>query len=113
MTARKLDGAALAKTMRAETAAEVEKITAAGGRRPGLDVILVGENPSSAAYVASKDRACEEAGLRSIIHDEPANLSTQDLLALVERLNVDPEVDGILVQLPLPAQRNGTGISGR
>ncbi len=104
MTARKLDGAALAKTLRAEAAVEVENIVAGGGRRPGLDVILVGENPASAVYVASKDRACEEAGLRSAVHREPADLTTQDLLTLVEKLNNDPEVDGILVQLPLPGQ---------
>ena len=104
MTARKLDGTALAKTLRTEAAAEVEKIIAAGGRRPGLDVVLVGENSASAVYVASKDRACEEAGFRSAIHREPPGMSTRDLLALVEKLNANPEVDGILVQLPLPEQ---------
>ena len=104
MSARKLDGTALAKTLRAEAVAEVEQILAAGGRRPGLDVVLVGENPASAVYVASKDRACDEAGFRSVIHREPADLDTQDLLARVEELNADPEVDGILVQLPLPDQ---------
>ena len=103
MTARKLDGAALARTLRAEVTAEVQQIEKAGGPAPGLDVILVGEDPASAVYVANKGKACEEAGIRSTIHRENADLDTATLLARVEALNADPQVDGILVQLPLPS----------
>jgi methylenetetrahydrofolate dehydrogenase (NADP+)/methenyltetrahydrofolate cyclohydrolase len=103
MAARKLDGAALARTLRGEVAAEVQQITAAGGPPPGLDVILVGEDPASAVYVRNKGKACEEAGIRSTIHRESPDLDTETLLGKVEALNADPTVDGILVQLPLPA----------
>ncbi len=103
MTARKLDGAALARTLRDEVTAEVKQLTAAGRPAPGLDVILVGEDAASAVYVANKGRACQEAGIRSTIHREDASLDTAALLRRVEALNSDPDVDGILVQLPLPA----------
>ncbi|HVK10986.1 MAG TPA: bifunctional 5,10-methylenetetrahydrofolate dehydrogenase/5,10-methenyltetrahydrofolate cyclohydrolase [Gemmataceae bacterium] len=102
MSAIKLDGQALAKTLRAETAAAVAKHVAAGGRAPGLAAVLVGDNPASEVYVRNKRTACEDAGMASWLHRLPADASQQQLLDLVARLNADPAVSGILVQLPLP-----------
>jgi methylenetetrahydrofolate dehydrogenase (NADP+)/methenyltetrahydrofolate cyclohydrolase len=104
VTARIIDGKAAAATLRAAVGSEVERFRAAIGRVPGLAVVLVGENPASAVYVRSKGKATREAGLASFEHKLPADTSEADLLALVERLNADPAVDGILVQLPLPRQ---------
>lgn len=105
MTARVIDGAALAKTLRAEMAEEV-KALAARGRRPGLAAVLVGDDPASQSYVKSKGKACEEAGMLSRTILLPATTPEEELLALLDRLNVDPEIHGILVQLPLPRQIN-------
>jgi len=102
VSAIKLDGQALAKTLRAETAAAVAKHVAAGGRAPGLAAVLVGDNPASEVYVRNKRTACEDAGMASWLHRLPADASQQQLLDLVARLNADPAVSGILVQLPLP-----------
>ena len=104
MTARIIDGKAAAATLRAAVGSEVERFRAAIGRVPGLAVVLVGEDPASAVYVRSKGKATREAGMASFEHKLPADTSEADLLALVERLNADPVVDGILVQLPLPPQ---------
>ena len=104
MTARIIDGKAAAATLRAAVGSEVERFRAAIGRAPGLAVVLVGEDPASAVYVRSKGKATREAGMASFEHKLPADTSEADLLALVERLNADPVVDGILVQLPLPPQ---------
>ena len=104
MTARIIDGKAAAATLRAAVGSEVERFRAAIGRVPGLAVVLVGEDPASAVYVRSKGKATREAGMASFEHKLPADTSEADLLALVERLNADPAVDGILVQLPLPPQ---------
>jgi methylenetetrahydrofolate dehydrogenase (NADP+)/methenyltetrahydrofolate cyclohydrolase len=104
VTARIIDGKAAAATLRAAVGSEVERFRAAIGRVPGLAVVLVGENPASAVYVRSKGKATREAGMASFEHKLPADTSEADLLALVERLNADPAVDGILVQLPLPPQ---------
>jgi len=103
MTARILDGKALAETVRAEVRAGVEQLRERTGRVPGLDVVLVGDDPASAIYTRSKEKACSEVGMRGKLHVLPASTSEADLRALVRRLNEDPEVDGILVQLPLPA----------
>lgn len=103
MSAIILDGNKVASDIRAEVAAEVKFLTAAG-LRPGLAVILVGENPASEIYVRGKVKSCEEVGIHSEKHTPPANISTQQLLELVEDLNRRDEIDGILVQLPLPAQ---------
>jgi methylenetetrahydrofolate dehydrogenase (NADP+)/methenyltetrahydrofolate cyclohydrolase len=103
MTARLIDGKAAAASLRANVAAEVAKFHAATGRSPGLAVVLVGEDPASAVYVRSKGKATVEAGMQSFEHRLSADVSEGELLALVERLNMDPRVDGILVQLPLPA----------
>jgi methylenetetrahydrofolate dehydrogenase (NADP+) / methenyltetrahydrofolate cyclohydrolase len=102
MTAEIIDGKATAAELRqkvAEVGAEFRQKT---GRAPGLAVVLVGEHPPSAAYVRSKVKATLEAGLESFEHKIPAAATTEELLALVDRLNADPKVDGILVQLPLP-----------
>ncbi len=101
MTARIIDGVALAKTIRGEVAAEVAKMKG-NGRKPGLAAVLVGEDPASAVYVRSKGRACEEAGMHSVTIRLPAETSEAELLATVDRLNDDPAIHGILVQLPLP-----------
>ncbi len=104
MTARLLDGKALAARMQSEIAAAVGQLTAAGGPRPGLATVLVGDDPASHVYVRNKRKACEQAGMTSFHHELPATASQAELLALVERLNRDPSVHGILVQLPLPKQ---------
>lgn len=103
MTARILDGLKIRDQIFAELKAEVAGL-AAQGVRPGLAAVLAGENPASQLYVKSKIAACEELGLASALHTPPASVSTEELLALVEDLNRDDHVDGILVQLPLPAQ---------
>jgi len=102
VTARIIDGKAAAATLRAAVGAEVDRFRAAAGRAPGLAVVLVGEDPASAVYVRSKGKATLEAGMQSFEHRLDADTSEADLLALVDRLNADPAVDGILVQLPLP-----------
>ena len=102
MTARVIDGKAAAATLRAEAAIEVAKFRVATGRAPGLAVVLVGEDPASAVYVRNKGKATVEAGMESFEHKLSADTSEAELLALVDRLNGDSTVDGILVQLPLP-----------
>ncbi len=104
MSATIIDGKAIAANLRRNIGAEVEAMVARGGRRPGLAVVLVGEDPASQVYVRSKGTATREAGMLSIEHKLPAETSEPDLLALIARLNGDPTVDGILVQLPLPGQ---------
>ena len=103
MTARLIDGKAAAAELRAKVAVEVAKFRVAAGRAPGLAVVLVGEDPASAVYVRSKGRATAEAGMQGFEHKRPAEISETELLELVERLNADEAVDGILVQLPLPS----------
>ena len=98
MSARIIDGKSIAAALRARIGAEVARLPAP----PGLAVVLVGEDPASAVYVRNKGTATREAGMRSIEHRLPADASQAALLALVAQLNADPEVDGILVQLPLP-----------
>ena len=97
-----IDGKALAATIRAEVKAAVGALIARGGRPPGLAVVLVGHDPASEVYVRNKARQTIEAGMRSFEHKLPETASEQELLDLVARLNADPDVDGILVQLPLP-----------
>ena len=104
MTVRLIDGKAAAATLRARVAGVVHRFLAATGRAPGLAVVLVGEDPASSVYVRAKGKATIEAGMQSFEHKLPADTSEADLLALVDQLNADPAVDGILVQLPLPAQ---------
>jgi len=112
MTARILDGRALAQTMQAEIAAEVAEQVGRGGPRPGLAAVQVGDNDASSRYVRGKIEACERAGLASFPYRLPADTTEPQLLNLVERLNCEPDVHGILVQLPLPPQIDeGTIIS--
>jgi methylenetetrahydrofolate dehydrogenase (NADP+) / methenyltetrahydrofolate cyclohydrolase len=103
MTARVLDGTKIRDQVFADLQAEIRRL-AASGIRPGLAAVLVGENPASQLYVKSKIAACEQLGLASWMHTPPASSTTDDLLKLVDQLNRDDAVDGILVQLPLPAQ---------
>jgi methylenetetrahydrofolate dehydrogenase (NADP+)/methenyltetrahydrofolate cyclohydrolase len=100
---RILDGRPIAAALRAEVAAGVRDLVARGLRPPGLTAILVGENPASQVYVGSKIKACAEAGLVSRTLRLPATTGEEELLAIVDQENADPAVDGILVQLPLPA----------
>jgi methylenetetrahydrofolate dehydrogenase (NADP+)/methenyltetrahydrofolate cyclohydrolase len=112
MTARILDGTAIARSIRAEVGAEVAKL-AAQGRKPGLAAVLVGEDPASAVYVRSKGKACEEAGMHSVTLRLPASTSEAELLDTVDRLNADSEIHGILVQLPLPKHINSERVLRR
>ena len=101
MTAQLIDGLALAKATRADVATRAAALTAQG-RRPGLAVVLVGDNPASQVYVRNKVKACEEAGIHSVLEKYEASMTEAELLARVEALNNDPSIHGILVQLPLP-----------
>ncbi|NEG61503.1 bifunctional methylenetetrahydrofolate dehydrogenase/methenyltetrahydrofolate cyclohydrolase FolD [Pantoea agglomerans] len=103
MAAKIIDGKTIAQQVRVEVAEKVKQRLAAGKRSPGLAVVLVGENPASQIYVASKRRACEEVGFHSRSYDLPATTREAELLELIDALNQDDEIDGILVQLPLPA----------
>jgi methylenetetrahydrofolate dehydrogenase (NADP+)/methenyltetrahydrofolate cyclohydrolase len=104
MAATLLDGKALAQTMRAEIAARAAEFTRTHGRKPGLAAVLVGDNPASQVYVRNKRKACQEVGLESWLHQLPERTTQAELLDLIARLNIDPDVHGILVQLPLPKQ---------
>jgi methylenetetrahydrofolate dehydrogenase (NADP+) / methenyltetrahydrofolate cyclohydrolase len=101
--ARIIDGNKIASEIRTEVAAEVQQMTAAR-MRPGLAVVLVGHNPASAVYVRGKVKACEEVGIYSEKHTPAESVSTEELRALIRDLNLRDEIDGILVQLPLPSQ---------
>ena len=101
MSASIIDGKQIAADIKQEVAQDAEALIA-GGITPGLATVLVGEDPASQTYVGMKRRDCEELGMKSISEEHPATMRQEELLALVERLNGDPEVHGILVQLPLP-----------
>ncbi|USD64514.1 bifunctional methylenetetrahydrofolate dehydrogenase/methenyltetrahydrofolate cyclohydrolase FolD [Vibrio sp. SCSIO 43136] len=113
MTAQNIDGKLISQTVRSEVAARVKARLDAGLRAPGLAVVLVGEDPASQVYVGSKRRACEEVGFISKSFDLPATSTEEELLALVDELNNDAEIDGILVQLPLPAGIDSTKVLER
>jgi methylenetetrahydrofolate dehydrogenase (NADP+)/methenyltetrahydrofolate cyclohydrolase len=104
MTAKRLDGKSLAATMRREMEAEVAARVARGQKPPGLAAVLVGDDPASHTYVRNKRKSCDEIGLANWLHHLPADTTEYQLLSLVESLNADPAVHGILVQLPLPKQ---------
>ncbi len=110
MTAKRIDGKAAAQTIRDRVAALVPEFERTAGRPPGLATVLVGEDPASAVYVRSKNRATAEAGMVSFAHNLPTTISEDELLQLVIALNADERVDGILVQLPLPPQINATRV---
>lgn len=110
MTAQIIDGKLISQTVRSEVGARVKARVEAGLRAPGLAVVLVGQDPASQVYVGSKRRACEEVGFVSKSYDLPTTTSESELLNLIDELNQDPEIDGILVQLPLPAGMDSTKI---
>lgn len=103
MTAQLIDGKTIAAEIRRNLHSRIEARIARGLRAPGLAVILVGDNAASEVYVRNKRKGCEEAGIISSAHDLPTETRQDDLLALIDALNADPHIDGILVQLPLPA----------
>ncbi|MGM0412116.1 MAG: bifunctional methylenetetrahydrofolate dehydrogenase/methenyltetrahydrofolate cyclohydrolase FolD [Pseudomonadota bacterium] len=106
MTASIIDGRQVAAEVRAGVAKRVDERAAEGHRAPGLAVVLVGSDPASSIYVRNKRRACDEAGIRSFSFDLDADTPQHELLERIDALNADPEVDGILVQLPLPDHIN-------
>ena len=106
MPAQKIDGVLIAKHIRQHVASQVEAITSSGRRAPGLAVVLVGSDSASHVYVNKKRKACEEVGFVSKSYDLPATTSQRSLLDIIDQLNIDDEIDGILVQLPLPAGLN-------
>ena len=113
MSARIIDGKAIAAELRADVATETQRLTAAHGLQPGLAVVLVGDNAASKSYVASKSRAVIEAGMRPFDHHLAADVSENELIALVQKLNADPAVHGILVQMPLPPQIDAARVIAR
>ena len=102
MTAKLIDGKALAATLKAEISEKIKAAVANGHRRPGLAVILIGEDPASAVYVRNKRQACEQVGILSTYHHFSVDIEEKELIELIDRLNHDQSVDGILLQLPLP-----------
>jgi len=110
VSATVLDGKSLAQQIRAEIGDQVADFTRKGGAIPCLAAVLVGEDPGSQVYVRNKEKACKKAGMRSLLHLLPAETTTGELLDLVARLNADRSVHGILVQLPLPSQIDGTRV---
>jgi len=113
MGATIIDGKAVARRVRAEVAADVEAFVAETGVRPGLATVLVGDDPASAIYVAGKQRACEEVGIVGFDHRLPADTAQEDLAALLDELNADEAVSGILLQLPVPDQIDGGAMTAR
>jgi methylenetetrahydrofolate dehydrogenase (NADP+)/methenyltetrahydrofolate cyclohydrolase len=113
MTAKIIDGKAIAADITREVRAETDAFERRGLRRPGLAVVMVGDNAASAVYVRNKRRACQQTGIVSAAHDLPASTTTEQLLALIDALNADPAIDGILVQLPLPAHVEATAVLER
>ncbi|MGO1395523.1 MAG: bifunctional methylenetetrahydrofolate dehydrogenase/methenyltetrahydrofolate cyclohydrolase FolD [Halomonas sp.] len=113
MTAQLIDGKAIAASVRQQVAEKIAARRQAGGRAPGLAVIVVGDDPASQVYVNNKHRACEQAGIVSFQHALPSTTSQLDLEVLVDQLNNDPAVDGILVQLPLPKHMDANPILER
>ncbi|HVC02201.1 MAG TPA: bifunctional methylenetetrahydrofolate dehydrogenase/methenyltetrahydrofolate cyclohydrolase FolD [Steroidobacteraceae bacterium] len=109
-TARLLDGKAVAAKVRAQVKTRAAAFAARHGRAPGLSVVQIGADPASSVYVRNKRKACEETGIRSFAYDLPAGVGREEMLRLVERLNRDAAVDGILIQLPLPAGLDATEI---
>jgi methylenetetrahydrofolate dehydrogenase (NADP+) / methenyltetrahydrofolate cyclohydrolase len=113
MAAQIIDGKAVAQATRGQVALRVQQRLAAGKRAPGLAVVLVGADPASQVYVGSKRKACEEVGFASFSYDLPADTKQQQLFDLIDKLNADTSIDGILVQLPLPAGLDASAILER
>ncbi|QEH17566.1 bifunctional methylenetetrahydrofolate dehydrogenase/methenyltetrahydrofolate cyclohydrolase FolD [Histophilus somni] len=110
MPAQIISGTELSKNIKFNVAEKIQHYLQQGKRAPGLAVILVGADPASQVYVGSKRRSCEELGIYSKSYDLPAETTEQELLTLIEQLNQDPQIDGILVQLPLPEKINSTKV---
>lgn len=110
MSAKILDGKNLAAQLHSEVAAGVSARLAKGLRAPGLAVVIVGEDPASKIYVGKKRKTCEAVGVKSVAYDLPKETPETELLKLIDKLNADPEIDGILVQLPLPAHINSNRV---
>ena len=113
MSARILDGKGIADSLLDELAARVEARVAAGKMRPGLAVVLVGEDPASAVYVRNKRKACKKVGIKAYDYDLTADTSDEAIAALIDKLNADPKIHGILLQLPLPGNRDGSELIHR
>ncbi|HUA25923.1 MAG TPA: bifunctional methylenetetrahydrofolate dehydrogenase/methenyltetrahydrofolate cyclohydrolase FolD [Steroidobacteraceae bacterium] len=113
MTAQLIDGRKLAAEVKNQVRTKIELALARGGRRPSLAVVKVGNDPASEVYVRNKRKACEEVGIRSVADDLPESTSEIDLLSRIDELNHDPNIDGILVQLPLPVQIQQTAVIER
>jgi methylenetetrahydrofolate dehydrogenase (NADP+)/methenyltetrahydrofolate cyclohydrolase len=107
-----IDGRAVAARVREEVARNVDAFVARTGRAPGLATVLVGDDPASAIYVGGKQKACREVGIQPFDHRLPADASTAEVKALIERLNVDDAVSGILCQLPVPGHLDGVDLTG-
>jgi methylenetetrahydrofolate dehydrogenase (NADP+)/methenyltetrahydrofolate cyclohydrolase len=112
MAAEIIDGKAAAAEVRAEVAAGVEAFARRTGRRPGLATALVGEDPASAVYVGGKQKASREVGMEGFDHRLPADAPREEVVALIDRLNADDAVNGIIVQLPLPGHLDGVELTG-
>jgi len=113
MTAQKIDGNAVSQQLKDNVALQISRRIEAGKRAPGLAVVLVGSDPASQVYVGKKRQACEAIGIESVAHDLPSDTEESTLLTLIDELNADPSVDGILVQLPLPAHLDSTKVLER
>ena len=113
MSARVIDGKAVAAAVRQEVASGAAEFQREHGRTPGLATVLIGEDEASAVYVGSKHRACEEVGMRSIGHTLPVDTTQEEAVALIEQLNADPDVSGILCQLPVPDHLDGPELTNR
>jgi methylenetetrahydrofolate dehydrogenase (NADP+)/methenyltetrahydrofolate cyclohydrolase len=112
MAAEIIDGRAAAAEVREQVARGVEAFVEGTGRRPGLATVLVGDDPASAVYVGGKQKACREVGMEGFDHRLPADAPREEVVALIERLNADPAVNGIIVQLPLPPHLDGVELTG-
>ncbi len=113
MTARILDGKGIADSLLDELAVQVEARVASGKSRPGLAVVLVGADPASSVYVRNKRKACKKVGIKAYDYDLPADTSDEAIAQLIDQLNADPKVHGILLQLPLPGNRDGSALIHR
>ncbi len=112
MAAKIIDGRAVAARVREQVARDVEAHVAAGGQRPGLATVLIGDDPASGVYVGGKQKASREVGINGFDHRLDAETSREEVVGLLERLNLDPEVSGIIVQLPVPEHLDGTELTG-
>ncbi|MFD2111306.1 bifunctional methylenetetrahydrofolate dehydrogenase/methenyltetrahydrofolate cyclohydrolase FolD [Thiorhodococcus fuscus] len=113
MNAAILDGKSIAAEIRQDIKSRVDALLASGKRSPGLAVVLVGANPASQVYVRNKRKACAEVGFHSELHELPETITQDALLSLIDQLNADPAIDGILVQLPLPAHLDENAVTER